>query len=398
MRTWFQSSQIDPSAIVANVAVPFGSADEVASWSATPDETPSATPGAILVGGRVYAYDNTDTVSVHDGRWTLVSADGRRFKASDLPLVTAVESASVTTPPAITSSIFGKAWIVPAAATGAWAGLTGNIAVASGRGWIYITPKLGMVLYVVSLGFFAHFDAAGDWMTGVGKPSPGTVGADTLVWPFGLIVENTTTNTPPTAAGTRAYIIGSAPTGAWAGRANQLAIGPDGGWSYIAPAEGAQVWDKARSTTVRYSAGAWTTDSGQLSAIRRAADASALTLASNNYTYTAATAPTTANTASAGLSLTHAVRSAGNVVRLWFRFSASVTTAAASTVALFIDGAAVASQWLPVTVLTTASTIEVEFIVITSDTLPHEYSIRLGASAGSPANRHLFLEEASVLS
>lgn len=392
---WYTSGRINPAAIVTNVPLPFADADDVQAWMATPPEAPGAIPQAIMILGRVFDYDAADTTSAHDGIWTAVSSDGRRYKASDLPQLTSAESNTVTAPPAIITSLYGKAWIVPAAATGAWAGHSGDVAVATGRGWLFIPPRAGMQLLVKSQSAFYHYSATLAWTKGLGVPSTGTVDADSLYWPFGLIAESRTLNDPPTGSTRYAYVVGSSPIGAWAGHAGDIAIGPEGGWTFISPAAGAEVWCRAESRYLRYSSGAWSTDAGTLTGARYVADAAALTLAGNTYVYAFATAPTVSNTAASGLQLTHTARSTGNLIRICGRFSQ--TSTATGTVALFIDGAATASQWLPIAGASLAGVCDFEFIVLVGDTSPHTYAVRFGASITTPAHRHMTIEEMSVL-
>ena len=55
------------------------------------------------------------------------------------------------------------------------------------------------------------------------------------------------------------WVIGIAPTGAWAGRAGQIAAWTSGGWRYVAPFEGMHVWSIADATIVRRTSSAWVT-------------------------------------------------------------------------------------------------------------------------------------------
>lgn len=66
------------------------------------------------------------------------------------------------------------------------------------------------------------------------------------------------TNAPPSApvAG-QAWVVGSAPAGAWVGRGGQLAGWSDGGWRFVAPFEGLAVWIVEAAEIARYSGGAW---------------------------------------------------------------------------------------------------------------------------------------------
>ena len=64
-------------------------------------------------------------------------------------------------------------------------------------------------------------------------------------------------NVPTTPAAGQCWIIGPAPSGAWAGRAGAIAAWTSGGWRFVAPFEGMQVWSLADGVMVRRSAWAW---------------------------------------------------------------------------------------------------------------------------------------------
>ncbi len=74
-----------------------------------------------------------------------------------------------------------------------------------------------------------------------------------------LVVENLTTNSPPSnvALGT-CYVIGPAPTGDWEGRAGQLAVSCEGGWDYIVPQDGWQCFDRTTRHTYFFDGSIWT--------------------------------------------------------------------------------------------------------------------------------------------
>ena len=393
---WFQSNRIDPAAIVANVPQPFASASDVPSWTATPTQTPGVTPGAILVAGTVFMLDPLDTTSWHDGVLVCVSADGKRYKSYEFGTY-AVESKTVSAPPILTPSVYNKAWIVPAAATGAWAGHDGEIAIASGRGWVFLDAFPGIMVYVIDADNYFHVDAAGAWVSGSGSPTAGSVALPALEWPFGIIVESRATSTPPVAAGRKAYIVPASATGAWAGYAGYVAVGPTGGWEFIPPVAGAEIWCKDEGKYLRYTSGAWSSDAGAIPSLRMIADDAALTIAGNTYAWALATAPTVANTASMGLALNHSARSAGNRLRIKGRAVFATTTVA--SVGLFIDGAATADQWLPLSggPGTGATAYNFEFFVTASDTVQHSYEIRAGGNIATPSRRFMTIEEMSVL-
>lgn len=65
-------------------------------------------------------------------------------------------------------------------------------------------------------------------------------------------------NAPPSEpmAG-KCWIIGSAPTGDWAGRAAALAMWSDGGWRFTAAFEGMAVWVTSASLIAHYVGGGW---------------------------------------------------------------------------------------------------------------------------------------------
>src|SRR3954453_23819012 len=78
---------------------------------------------------------------------------------------------------------------------------------------------------------------------------------DTLV---AAAVEGPPRNSPPTAPAVGAcYIVGSAPTGAWAGTAQNIAAFTSGGWRFTPPFEGVIAYVRSTETYAAYRAGAW---------------------------------------------------------------------------------------------------------------------------------------------
>jgi len=55
----------------------------------------------------------------------------------------------------------------------------------------------------------------------------------------------------------RCWIVGTAPTGAWVGRANAIAGWTAGGWRFVAAREGLQGWDETRQIPLRFTRGSW---------------------------------------------------------------------------------------------------------------------------------------------
>ena len=71
-------------------------------------------------------------------------------------------------------------------------------------------------------------------------------------------VESVGSDTPPTdPAPGRAWIVGAAPTGAWAGRAQAVAGWTDAGWRFATPVEGMVVWVASVGLTARFVDGSW---------------------------------------------------------------------------------------------------------------------------------------------
>lgn len=56
----------------------------------------------------------------------------------------------------------------------------------------------------------------------------------------------------------QAWIVGPAPTGAWTGQAQALAMWTDSGWRFVAPAAGMTVWNRAHDYPMRWDGSAWT--------------------------------------------------------------------------------------------------------------------------------------------
>ena len=71
-------------------------------------------------------------------------------------------------------------------------------------------------------------------------------------------VEQRALASPPAAvvAG-RCYIIASGASGAWAGKADQLAIATEGGWRFVVPREGLRALVASEGIDAAYRGGAW---------------------------------------------------------------------------------------------------------------------------------------------
>jgi hypothetical protein len=77
------------------------------------------------------------------------------------------------------------------------------------------------------------------------------------------VVQSVGTNTPPGSPAQGAtYILGASPTGAWAGRANDVAYYVGTGWIIFDPSQGWEFFNVADSTRYRWSGSAWATAGG----------------------------------------------------------------------------------------------------------------------------------------
>lgn len=65
------------------------------------------------------------------------------------------------------------------------------------------------------------------------------------------------TTVPASPALGQCWIIGAAPSGAWAGQAGAIAAWTSGGWRFVAPFEGMSAWSIADAVLVRRSTSAW---------------------------------------------------------------------------------------------------------------------------------------------
>ncbi|MCR6635737.1 DUF2793 domain-containing protein [Devosia sp.] len=100
-----------------------------------------------------------------------------------------VEASTLTTPP--TTALEGEAWIVPAAATGAWAGHSEEIAAFQAGAWNFYDPAPGWQVFDKASGTLCVFSGTG-WIavaaTGAGLPQ------------FGINADADTTNRLSVAA------------------------------------------------------------------------------------------------------------------------------------------------------------------------------------------------------
>ena len=71
-------------------------------------------------------------------------------------------------------------------------------------------------------------------------------------------VEAVAVNDPPSSPTLgQCWIVGAAPTGAWAGQGGTIAAWTDGGWRFVAPQPATTAWSRADGLFVRYDGSHW---------------------------------------------------------------------------------------------------------------------------------------------
>lgn len=236
------------------------------------DEDPSdliaLTDGQVPVGlgfdGGIFWLDPDDTSSPHDGVTTIVTSDGYRYHMSDFVPPHSVLGVNVTNPPG--SPSIGDAYMTSPAPTGAWAGHGEEIAVYTTRGWVFVEPKLGMLIYVADgTERWVYLDSEGDIRLRFDYqdatiPDEALIGGQRR-----YIVESTEVNSPPGSPGLGIYwIVGESPTGAWSGNTGLIATSYDGSsWTFITPTTGVEAYDRVTGRTLIYRTGiGWVPASG----------------------------------------------------------------------------------------------------------------------------------------
>jgi Protein of unknown function (DUF2793) len=339
----------------------------------------------VMLFGRVFHYDPTDTTTAHDGTSCLVSADGLRYKLAVGTDVFAYAVINNTTSVPPVSPTLGDAYLVAAGATGAWAGKSNYIASRTNRGWEFVNFSIGRFIYVESVDTYYHKNSGGAWVTGFGNQvtTPNSVPLSAAI-NFGkrLIVENQTTNAPPGSPTLGiAYIIGPSPTGSWAGNAAKIAICENGStFTIYTPANGWGAYDKGVSNEYVFSGSAWVSAAGAIvqagSVFTAAVVATSSGGGSGQANYSAVTPPSRANVNDFDpVKLTYTARATGSRLRFVYR-ATMAGNVANSTVPFGLnkDSDALALDWVALFVPGSANLKEVVIFEITSaDTSSHDY-------------------------
>lgn len=149
-----------------------------------------------------------------------------------------VVSMTVAAPPAAPAP--GDIYLIPAGATGAWAGHAGKLAEWFGSAWTITTPPNG---HGISLpdgriferiaGTYVEFVATRQWVEARKTP------LGQLLWlPWLPVVSMTTTAPPGAPAEGDTYLVPAGATGAWAGHVGKLAEWSGAAWAFTTPPNG----------------------------------------------------------------------------------------------------------------------------------------------------------------
>ncbi len=244
-------------ALKAYAAVGFGATEDITDVSFATGSPPNII-GYAQTGG-VYFYNSDDTTTPHDGLTCLVTADGRRYILADASAMVFSEILDILDDPPGSPSD-GDAYIVDAAPSGDWVGHAKDIALATPRGWVFATPKVGCALLNAATGLNIQYSVAGVWGAMATALDVAAVLPELMEFPAGLSVEAQQNAPPVSITAGLFYIVGTSPSGAWSGHANDIAVSRDGSsWLFIDAYDGAKVFNKATATYLTWfdSAGAW---------------------------------------------------------------------------------------------------------------------------------------------
>lgn len=225
------------------------------------DPDSGAVTRALVFNGQLFYLNPADTTTAHDGISVLVSNDGKRYFRDGTPGVPySVLSRDENEPPGGES--LGDAYLVPDAPTGDWSAHAKAIAVLTARGWEYIAPRVGQLLFVEDEALWVHYSAAGSWVVGFGSvpvSDDSVLPASRLGGKTHWIVESVE-NTPPDldlVADGVSFIIGPAPTDEWAGHAGKLAMARGDDWIIVAPTEGYTAYDQDAGGVFIFNGAEW---------------------------------------------------------------------------------------------------------------------------------------------
>lgn len=232
----------------------------VTDAAAIPSEDFTETPyNALIFGGEIFPYDASDTTTAHDGVSAIVDLSGRRYKKDLSAAITksVIDKDLVAQP---SSPTVGDAYLLTAAPTGTdWASKAKHYAVYTARGWLFVAPATGMILYVADEDVHYVYDGTSWGVSGLGSIAEASLTPNLLFKSLGIAVEDERSTPPGSPTAGLYYIVGTVPTGQWLtdAAAQKIAFYEDSTWKYITPYDGAEVYDKDAALTRRYDSGTW---------------------------------------------------------------------------------------------------------------------------------------------
>lgn len=407
-------------ALVQRVIYPIAADEDPEDFVALED---GAMPLGIVWNGIFFWLDPDDATSVHDGTTVVVTSDGKRYLASDYQYPFSILAAGEETTPG--SPALGDSYQIGAAPTGLWSSNAGDITTYTSRGWVFETPPTGRKFYNEADGRFWFQDENGDFIEQTVAVSNNTVTPESLIGGKRFyVVESQTVNTPPGSPSLGVmWIVGSSPTGAWSGKAGQIARSDDGStFVFIVPTEGDHAYDKALNSLYRYDSG-WVNAAGAYVAQTSAASTSSADITtdgsgsgSSGYVYSDTSAPTSTgdHTATETLTVTHTARASGTIIEIDYIARLTITSSNLDdldslTVALFRDSETSAIDWQLVsgdvnTAATFDAMVNVKFRFAANDAASHTYKVIFKARSEdvgahsvtfTVARRRMFLREAA---
>lgn len=216
-----------------------GHAGKLAEWfgGAWTITTPPNGHGISLPDGRIFErIAGTYVEFVATRQWVEARKTplGQFLSLPWLPVV----SMTTTAPPGAPAA--GDTYLIPAGATGAWAGHAGKLAEWSGVAWTLTTPPNGHGvglpdgrIFQRIAGTYVEFVASRAWVETRMTPV-----AQLLSLPWLPVISTTTTAPPGAPAAGDAYLVPAGATGAWAGHAGKLAEWSGSAWALTTPPNG----------------------------------------------------------------------------------------------------------------------------------------------------------------
>lgn len=370
------------AALVKRVIYPFAPTENPQDWTA---EVNGTVPLAIAnENGGIFYFDPDDETSAHDGATVIVTADGKRYKVSNMVMPDAADGIGIDAPSG--TEEIGAVYITSSAPDAEFAYWPDMLVMLTSRDWIPIEPRLGRPIYVKGDRHYFQ-NENGDW-TPVFLPQGGQIRDEALVGgQRRYIVENQSTNDPPGSPSAGVYwIVGPSPTGDWAGFPGYLATKYDGDtdWTLIPPKTGDEAYDKAlaanhvwNGTSWGFAGGAW----GSIFHVRTSGTGTTSAPGSTNWT--PGSAPTTSNfRREDGNGLTIQTIS-GKKIKFTYCANLAATNSdggeSTMAIALFRDSDATAIRWLNFThdVGVTSESVTAVFVWDADDNASHEYRVAM---------------------